>query len=99
MRFIRRAVAAFRARPKRQLHELNDWMLAILGSLSFLIAGYWSLVVADVLPSLINLTNHNGLTRARAVIFVFLGTLGVSIWFFGCLAARCHSLLFERHFR
>ncbi len=99
MRFIQRAVAAFRARPKRQLHELNDWVLAILGALSFLIAGYWGMAVAGVLPELINLTNQHGLTGKGATIFSALGALGLGIWFFGCLAARCHSLLFERHFR
>ena len=98
-RLVQRAIAAFQARPRKRLHEHNDWALAMVGAISFLIASYWGMAVANVLPSLIDLTNQHGLTWVGAAIFTFLGFLGVSIWFFGCLAAHCHSLLYERHFR
>jgi len=98
-RVIQRKVAVFRVRPERQLQALDDWVLAMLGVISFVIAGYWGIVVANFLPDLLNQTNQHGLTFVRTAIFVCLGVMGVCIWFFGCLATRCHSLLYERHFR
>ncbi|WP_374005832.1 hypothetical protein [Delftia lacustris] len=99
MRTFQRAQAAFRARRKWQLHELNDWVLAVLGAASFLVAGYWGMAIASVLPGMVSATNQHGLTALGAALFLFLGGMGVGVWFYGCLAKRCNDILFERHFR
>lgn len=97
--FFQRAMKAFRTRRTYQLHELNDWVVALVGSVSFLIAGYWGMGVLKVLPEVISVIDQHGVTLLGAAILVFLGALGSGIWFFGCIAARCHALLFKRHFR
>ncbi|MDT3721968.1 hypothetical protein [Pseudomonas oryzihabitans] len=99
MRVIKNARAAFQARREWQLHEMNDWLLAALGGASFLIAGYWSMAVKDVLPPLVRATNQHGLNLSAAAAFAFLAGLGVTVWFHGTLAKRCHEILKERHFR
>lgn len=98
MRSFSRILAAFRTRRKWRLHELSDWVLAPLGAISFLIAGYWSMAVAHVLPDLVATTNQNGLTWSGAAVFMFLGGLGITIWFYHHLAKRCNKILFKRHF-
>ncbi|HBS7407762.1 TPA: hypothetical protein MAQ62_005041 [Klebsiella pneumoniae] len=99
MQFFQRIAASFRTRHTWHLHEMSDRVLAPLGATAFLIAGYWVMAVTHVLPDLIATTNQTGLTWVGAAAFTFLGGLGVTIWFYGCLAARCHTILFERHFR
>ncbi|WP_208910340.1 hypothetical protein [Paracidovorax avenae] len=99
MQIFDSAWAAFQARRKWQLHEINDWVLAALGVGSFLIAGYWSMAVIDVLPALLRATNQQGLNLPAAAAFVFLAGFGVTVWFHGTLAKRCHEILKERHFR
>lgn len=99
MRLFHRAGAVFQARRKWRLQELSDWVLAPLGAISFVIAGYWTMAISEVLPSLVRLTNQTGFTWVGFAIFAFLGGLALSVWFYGCLATRCHSILLERHFR
>jgi len=96
---FQRAAARFQARRTWYLYELSDWALALIGIISFLIAGYWGMAVADVLQDLVKMTNRGGLSWIRTAGFALLGLLGIAIWFYGCIAARCHSSLFERHFR
>lgn len=98
MRFFQRLVASSRTRRTWRLYELSDWLLAPIGIVSFLIAGYWGMAVADVLPDLITATNQHGLTWSGAAAFAFLGGLGVTIWFHGHLAIRCNEILSKRHF-
>lgn len=97
MVWFRLIAAAFSRRRRWHLHELSDWVLAPLGAVSFLIAGYWGMAVADVLPDLVTLTNQEGFTWSRTAAFVFLGGLGAKIWLFSLVAIRCNSLLVERH--
>lgn len=85
-------------RKERDFRDLSDWGLAMIGAGSFLVASYLAMVVANVLPDLIGSTNRNRLTLAGMAAFVFLAGIGVKIWFFSCSAARCHSILYKRHF-
>ena len=98
MRFFQRATTSFQTRRTWRLHEMSNWCLACLGGISFLIAGYWSMAVADVLPDLVTATNQYRLTWSSAAAFLFLGGLGVTIWFYSHLAIRCNSILYGRHF-
>jgi len=99
MPIINRAWAAFQARRKWLLQEMSDRVLAVLGAVSFLIAGYWTMAMADVLPDLVRATNRHGITVPAAAAFLFLAGLGITIWFHATLAKRCHDLLVDRHFR
>ncbi|WP_076466130.1 hypothetical protein [Marinobacterium stanieri] len=99
MQLFKRIAASFLTRRTRHLHDLSDWVLAPLGTIAFLIAGYWTMAVTEVLPDLVTTTNQTGLTWIGVAAFTFLGGQGLTIWFYGCLAARCHSILFDRHFR
>ncbi|MFM5134994.1 hypothetical protein [Aeromonas rivipollensis] len=99
MQLFQRLILRFRTRRTWHLYELSDWVLAPLGATAFLIAGYWTITVTHVLPDLMTTTNQTGLTWIGIAAFTFLGGLGVTIWFYGCLASRCHTILFDRHFR
>lgn len=93
-------VASFITRRKKMtFDELNDSFLAVLGVLAFLVAGYWGLMLSDVVPEFIKLVNENGISLIAIGLAMLLGSFGISVWFFGCISARCHTLLYERWFK
>ena len=83
---------------RRPLAEWDSWALAILGATTFCIAGYWGLTIKAVIGELIHATNDAGITLMALVLWGLVGMRGVVIWVFGCIAARCHLVLFARHF-
>ncbi|AEF98507.1 hypothetical protein [Methylomonas methanica] len=99
MRILNEAVHFFTRKKKSHFDELNDWVLAILGVLSFLVAGYWSLMLSNVVPDFVKITNDVGISIRAVGLALLLGGFGLTVWFFGCIAARCHSLLYERWFK
>ncbi|WP_136066411.1 hypothetical protein [Modicisalibacter radicis] len=94
LRMVRDWVEARRA----PLPQWSSWALAMLGSVSFCVAGYWGLIIKAVLGDLIQATNDAGITLMALAMWGLFGMLGVAFWFHGCIAARCHLVLFERHF-
>src|SRR5690554_5040907 len=84
---------------KRSFEELSDWMLAVLGVVAFLVAGYWGLMLSEAVPGFIKETNQTGISLPAVGLGLLLGGFGLSVWFFGCIAARCHTLLYERWFK
>ena len=84
---------------KRSFEELSDWMLAVLGVVAFLVAGYWGLMLGEAVPGFIKETNQTGISLPAVGLGLLLGGFGLSVWFFGCIAARCHALLYERWFK
>ncbi|RTE86366.1 MULTISPECIES: hypothetical protein [Gammaproteobacteria] len=86
-------------RKAKKLSELNSGILAIIGSGSFLIAGYWGLMLSTVVPDMVKATNEHGLPPLAIGIWLLLGGYSAIVWYFGCIASRCHSLLYERWFK
>lgn len=86
----------WKLRPK--FKDWKTWQLVLLGIPSFLISAYWLLVLGDIAPELARDTNSNGLTVDHALTWLGLGAIALVAWVFGCLAARCNTLLYERHF-
>ena len=84
---------------KRSFEELSDWMLAVLGVVAFLVAGYWGLMLGEAVPGFIKETTQTGISLPAVGLGLLLGGFGLSVWFFGCIAARCHALLYERWFK
>ena len=99
MKILDKAARVITKRKKRRFDELNNLFLAIMGILAFFIAGYWGLMLGEVVPQLIKVVNKNGISPNAIGLTLFLGSFGIIFWFFGCVAARCHSLLYERLFK
>jgi uncharacterized membrane protein len=99
MKILNKAVQFFSRKNKMQFEELSDWILAILGIVSFLVAGYWGLMLGDVVPGFVKAVNETGISMVALGLALLLGGFGITVWFFGCIAARCHSLLYERLFK
>ncbi|OLQ89693.1 hypothetical protein BIY22_19220 [Vibrio panuliri] len=57
------------------------------------------LMLGEVVPSFIKLSNANPISIQMIMFGLFLVFLGVLFWVFGCIAARCHSLLYDRWFK
>lgn len=93
-------VARFVTRHKKNsFEELGDWFLAVSGAAAFLVAGYWGLMLSEIVPDFIKTVNENGVSLSAIGLALLLGGFGISVWFFGCIAARCHTLLYERWFK
>lgn len=84
---------------KRDFRELHWSILALLGALSFLVAGYWGLALSNVVPSLIEATNKFGLPPLAIGLWLLIGAYAITVWYFGCVASRCHTILYERWFK
>ena len=99
MKVLNKAASFLTRRRKKSFEDLNDWLLAVLGMSAFLVAGYWGLMLSDVVPEFIKIVNGNGISLTAVGLAMLLGGFGISVWFFGCIAARCHTLLYERWFK
>lgn len=100
MKIFDTLTASWNFRRKYQLQDLSDKALISLGGPSFLIAGYWTLMLKDVVPEYIKAVNRLGYIDATgSALALFLLMFGLQVWFFGCIAARCHSVLYERWFK
>jgi len=99
MKILDKAVRFITRRKKKTLEELNDCLLSLVGLLAFLVAGYWGLMLGEVVPEFIKVVNKDGLSPVAIALAIFLGGFGLCVWFFGCIAARCHTLLYERWFK
>jgi len=84
---------------QRSFDDLPSWLLSILGAAAFLAASYVALMFADIMPSLVQTVNKDGMRSAYWGLFFLLGLYAVAGWFCGCVAARCHELLFSRWFK
>ncbi|VVN71912.1 hypothetical protein PS718_00485 [Pseudomonas fluorescens] len=89
----------FRNRKKKTWTDLNDWALALIGALSFLVGSFYLWIVASNTPDLLVLSRDHGLPLKAIWVFVFLGGLALCSWFFLTVARRCNELLYERNFK
>jgi hypothetical protein len=86
-------------RRKRNFDEMHWSLLSAIGAASFLVAGYWGLALSQVVPILIEATNMHGLPPLAVGLWALIGTYAIIVWYFSCIAARCHSILYERWFK
>lgn len=84
---------------KKELSQLSSFWLLLLGSGSFLVAGYWGLLLGKVFPDYVVAANTQGFPPVAIALAVIFGVLGVGVWWYGTIAYRCNELLLERHFR
>lgn len=56
-------------------------------------------MLGDVVPDFIKIVNGNSASLTAFGLAVVLGGLGISVWFLDCIAARCHTLLYEHWFK
>jgi hypothetical protein len=87
-------------RKRYHFGSMPDWMLALFGGASFLEAGYWGLALSEVVPDFMKTVNKLGyIDMLGGAIGLLLMLLSIQLWFLGAIAARCHSILFERWFK
>ena len=99
MKILNKVASLITQRKKKTFEELSDGLLAVLDCSTFLVAGYFGLILGDLVPDFIKIVNENGLSLLASLLALLLGGFGISFWFFGCIAARCHTLLYERWFK
>lgn len=100
MKIVSKLDSKWKSRPKYQLQGLSDKALILLGGPSFLVAGYWTLMLKEVLPEYLKVVSRLGYIDAiGTTLGLFLLAFGLQVWFFGCIAARCHSMLYDRWFK
>ena len=84
---------------ENKFKDLHGLILCLLGASAFLVACYWGLMLKDVVPPLITATNKAGFSSFALKLWLFLGSYAVAVWYFGCIATRCHAVLYERWFK
>lgn len=84
---------------KSKFSESSDWAVAITGLTAFFIAGYWGLMLGDIVPDVVKKSNEVGFTPDGILLAVLLCGFGLSFWFFSNIAARCNGILYERWFK
>jgi hypothetical protein len=86
-------------RPNCAFDDLHWSILVVLGGLSFIGAGYWGLAISTVVLDLIKATNKAGLPPLAIGLWLLIGFYAIAVWYFGCIASRCHGVLYERWFK
>ena len=84
--------------PKKY-EEIGMVSKIIIGITSFLLSSIMTVIVAEVIDEYLATINNVGFNKVTIVLGVILGLLGAAIWYFGCVAARCHSLLYVKWFK
>lgn len=94
------AISKFLPRYKaKKFEEAPSWVLAMLGVPCFLMASYFTLMFAAVLPDLIKATNGREINLSQAAaLWSLLAPYAAIVWLSGCIAKRCHDLLYKRWF-
>lgn len=85
-------------RKKAKFGDMNSSVLALLGVMSFTVASYWGFGVSTVAPKLAFTTNSVGFPPQCIALWMQVGGLSLATWYFGCISARCHSILYRRWF-
>ncbi|MEW6692368.1 MAG: hypothetical protein AB1340_06000 [Pseudomonadota bacterium] len=97
---MKRLLERWRNRNLCSFAEMPAWLLIIIGGGAFLISGYTGLELSDVVPAWITMVNKIGYFDAiGTTIGLFLLLWGAAFWFFSCIAARCHGVLYDRWFK
>ena len=86
-------------RRKSSFDEFPSWAISVQGVIAFLVAGYLGLLLGDVVPEFVKKVNELGISTAALRPGILLGIYSLALWFFGCIAARCHGILYERWFK
>ncbi len=90
----------WRGRRRYLFLEMPVLLLVFIGGGAFLVAGYSGLVLKDVVPLWISTVNKIGYFDIISIVIGFFLLLwGIVFWFFSCIAARCHGVLYDRWFK
>lgn len=84
---------------KNHIDNWENWQLIIIGGGAALCALYWSLMLTNVTSPLIEATNKYGVTWLALALWLLLGIFAAGAWIYGCIATKCHQVLFARMFR
>jgi len=82
-----------------KFQELPSFILVIYGAPSFVIAAYFGLMFSEIIPNLVKVTNNYGFKITLIYVWGLLALYAMLMWWFGCVATRCHKILYERWFK
>jgi type II secretory pathway component PulF len=99
MKIINKLTEVLTFKKKKKFVDLNDWALAGVGAFSFLFTSYWGIMISDVIPEFLKTVNEVGISLPAINLALWFSGFGFYMWFFGCIALRCHTLLYERWFK
>lgn len=86
-------------RAGRAIKDMHWGWLMVFGAASFLMAGYCGYLISEAAPRLMVATNKTGLPLAAIGLWMLLALYAAAVWYFGCVAARCHAVLCDRWFK
>lgn len=86
-------------RKKGSFDEFPSCAIGVQGIIAFLVTGYLGLMLGDVVPEFVKKVNEVGISLGAIWLGILLGVYGLALWFFGCITARCHGILYERWFK
>ena len=90
----------WRNRKRYPFAEMPAWLLVYIGGSAFIVAGYVGLALHDLVPAWMSTVRKVGYFDAIATVSgLFLLYCGAVLWFFSSIAARCHSVLYDRWFK
>jgi len=84
---------------KKTFSALHGAILIFIGAMSFCVAGYWGLMLKDVVPVFIEATNKSEISWLVVAVWILLGAYASAVWVCGCLATRAHAILYDRWFK
>lgn len=97
---MKKLLNRWRNRKQQSFSEMPPWLLVAIGGGAFLISGYSGLALKDIVPVWISTINKIGyFDIIGTTIGFFLVVWGSVFWFFSCITARCHGLLYDRWFK
>ena len=86
-------------RKAKSLSDIENGLAVALGSALFCISSYFGYGLSKLVPQLIDATNKYGVSWAILGLWLIVAFFAISVWVFGCVAARCHSTLYGRWFK
>lgn len=100
MKHLEKLTHLIRIRSKEKTFAEMHWLILVLfGGTSFIVASYWALALSSIVPELLEATNKFGLPPLAIGLWLLVGGYAIAVWYFGCIASRCHTVLYERWFK
>lgn len=82
--------------------EMPTALVAFFALTGFFVSGFYSFVLAKVVPEYLDVTNRIPLDAWGIkgwLLSAILGAIGLTAWYFGSITVRCNTILRERLFK
>lgn len=99
MSHINNVLAKLSAGRKKNFEEIHSAYLVVIGLLAFIAGGGLGFQLSSIASAMLEETVEASMSMPMAEAWCLVGVLSIPLWYFGCLATRCHTLLYERWFK